>query len=184
MAPKPTRPIQPNPQPKANLTSRKTLKTFRFPGMVPRPPVSPDDEEKSTVWEDLRLPVIRTAMIMGGFAFLVTLWMLVVNGLTSVFNKTSPIVESSSVAPRSSSSPSVSISTPPKPNATSSSAETMGCDGIQTRMSRSKISSQQVNAVFFQKHPERNKKPLTNRPEDQDLQKEWCSIANQLTKSR
>jgi cytoskeletal protein RodZ len=183
MAPKKTKSFHSPSQPIQNKTSNKTLRTIRLPGMKPRPKPSNNGEEESqpSLWEGLRLPIKRISMVVFGLLVLALILSGLINlakGVMSMFTKATPTETSRAVAsPASSTSPSPTA----KPTVKSSTDDS--CTNIPARMAKAKISNKQVNAVFFQKHPDRANNPLTNQPADRPLKEEWCSIANQLMES-
>jgi hypothetical protein len=176
MDPRETKPFQPSPPPNFNKTSKKTLATIRIPGIerIKKRSTSGAASTKANLWEGLRLPLKRTALTFGGLFLLILLGSWGVNavkGMLGGSSQTATTTENPSVA--GSSSPAAS-------NKAATGTKTESCTTVMARMGAAKVSSKQVDQVFYQKHPDRVKNPITAKAEDKDLRQEWCSIANQL----
>jgi hypothetical protein len=50
---------------------------------------------------------------------------------------------------------------------------------LPARMKQANITDRQIDVLFAQKHPERQDKKISDRPEDAPLRKEWCNLAEQ-----
>jgi hypothetical protein len=174
MDPKATKPFQPNPTPSRNKTSRKTLMTLRIPGIERLQRRTNNTEETTTaasLWEGLRLPLKRTALTFGGLFLLILLGSWGVNGVKSMLGGSSKTATTTET-PRVASSPAASTK--------ATDTKTESCATVTARMGAAKVSSKQVDKVFYQKHPDRVKNPITAKAEDKELRQEWCSIADQL----
>jgi hypothetical protein len=174
MDPKETKPFQPSTPPNFNKTSKKTLATIRIPGIerIKKRATSGAENTKAILWEGLRLPLKRTALTFGGLFLLILLGSWGVNavkGMLGGSSQTATTTENPTVA-----------SSPAASNKTATGTKTESCATVMARMGAAKVSSKQVDRVFYQKHPDRVKNPITAKAEDKDLRQEWCSIADQL----
>jgi hypothetical protein len=174
MDPRETKPFQPSIPPDFNKTSKKTLATIRIPGIerIKKRSTSGAKNTRANLWEGLRLPLKRTALTFGGLFLLILLGSWGVNavkGMLGGSSKTATTTESPSAA-----------SSPAASNQAATGTKTESCATVMARMEPAKVSSKQVDRVFYQKHPDRVKNPITAKAEDNDLRQEWCSIADQL----
>jgi hypothetical protein len=175
MDPKKTKPMQPSTPSNSNKTLKKTLATIRIPGIERLKQRSTSGVQQSTrasLWEGLRIPLIRTALAFGGLFLVILLgsWMVnAVKGMLGGSSNTATSTEKPSVA-----------SSPAANNTAATGNKTESCSTVMARMKEAKVSSQQVDRVFYQKHPDRVKNPITAKAEDQSLRQEWCSIADRL----
>ncbi len=51
-------------------------------------------------------------------------------------------------------------------------------------MAKAKMTSQQVDKVFYQTYPDRVNKPLADTAIDRSLRQEWCAVANKLIEQK
>ncbi len=66
---------------------------------------------------------------------------------------------------------------------TTASSDKNHCTDLPNRMTKAKITSQQVDQVFYQIYPDRVNQPLADTAIDRALRQEWCVVANKLIES-
>jgi hypothetical protein len=163
-----TKSLQQPQSPDLNGTSSKTPDTLVVPGMQPLKERIKTAEfaARPGFWEDLRKP----AKLMITFLVPLLVLILIGSGLFNLakwmFNKpaSQPVVGQTAAQPAAS------------PVAVAQAKS--GCVDLGARMTRAKVTGVQVDKAFYQAHPDRVGKPLTEA--DADLKKEWCSIADRL----
>lgn len=67
---------------------------------------------------------------------------------------------------------------------TTASTDRNNCTDLPTRMAKAKMTSQQVDKVFYQTYPDRVNKPLADTAIDRSLRQEWCAVANKLIEQK
>jgi hypothetical protein len=178
MDPKETKTFESAQFPNLNQTSSKTQKTRHIPGVMPFQPSTNQVkiESEPKFWVGLRKPMKWVVTI----AVPILILALIGSGL---FNLVRGMIESDKtpqkvVVDRSTSNPSPTISTATKNE----------CMDLPTRMDRAKITTKEVDKVFYQKYPdllkqrwrERMNKTLGDTQLDRNLRQEWCVVANKL----
>ncbi len=166
-----TKSFEQTQSPDLNGTSSKTPDTIHVPGVQPlkNPIKTAEFEARPGFWEDLRKPA------KWAITFFVPLAVLILLGV-GLFNVAKWAIGSwttkPSVSPQATEQPVVS----PRPTAVVKSKS--GCTDLPVRMAQAKVTGMQVDKAFYQAHPDRVGKPLTEA--DADLKQEWCSIADRL----
>jgi hypothetical protein len=74
-----------------------------------------------------------------------------------------------------------SHSTAAAPSANVPVEQADACSGMTAKMQTAKVSSRQVDKIFWQKHPDKLNKPIGNDPA---LRQEWCQTAGELVGTR
>jgi hypothetical protein len=178
MEPDETKSIQQPESPTLNQTDSKTLPTVHIAGISPLPqqPSSGESNPPPGLWEGLRLPLKR----VGSIVFILFILALGVSGL---FNLAKGAIDSlTAKKPATTSQPteqSQPITTP-----TTASSDRNNCTDLPTRMTKAKMTSQQVDKVFYQTYPDRVNKPLADTANDRNLRQEWCGVANKLIEKK
>jgi hypothetical protein len=177
MEPDETKSIQQPESPTLNQTDSKTPPTVHIAGISPLPQQSSSGESNPPpgLWEGLRLPLKR----VGSIVFILLILALGVSGL---FNLAKGAIDSLTVKkPATTTSQPTEQSQPStSPNPTTASSDKNNCTDLPTRMTKAKITSQQVDRVFYQTYPDRVNKPLADTTVDRALRQEWCAVANKL----
>ncbi len=190
MAPQPTNPGQsPQLPPRNNIQLPQNFtapsgsqptqppKTWQAPRLHPGEPIS--EEEKSPILDDFRQPLKRVGVAIAALFITGLLISLIVNAIAGLFRGAAPQPPASSLV---AASPQVAISKEvAKAIPTSHNENRNACTDIPTKMKAAQISSQQVDRVFWQKHPDRVNKTLDlSAATDRTLRQEWCQIAGDL----
>lgn len=182
MEPKETKSFHQSQPPNLNETSDKTPKTVAIPGMSPLPqqPSSGQNPPKIGFWEGLRWPLQRTAIVCGSL-FIV---LLVLSGL---FNFAKGVIDGfTKPKPIATTQPQVQPIIQPTPSAspTTASSPENKCLNTPQQMAQAKITTPQVDKIFYQKHPDRVNNPISSSAADRPLRQEWCAIANELVEQK
>jgi hypothetical protein len=174
MDPKETKTFESNQPPNLNQTSSKTQKTRHIPGVMPLEQSASKIqlESKSEFWTGLRKPMKWVVTI----AVPILILALIGSGL---YNLVQGMMKGSKapkeiVVDRSIPSPSPIISTTSKND----------CIDLPTRMAQAKITTKEVDKVFYQKYPDRSNKALGDTQLDRNLRQEWCGVANKLIQQK
>jgi Na+-transporting methylmalonyl-CoA/oxaloacetate decarboxylase gamma subunit len=177
MEPDETKSIQ-QPQPPTLNQIDSKVPTIKM-GISPLPQHSSSGEStpQPGLWAGLRLPVKR----IGTVIFILFILALVVSGL---FNLAKGALDSFTAKKPTSTSQQTEQS---QPNATSTPAtnsDKNNCTDLPDRMTKAKMTSQQVDKVFYQTYPDRANKPLADTTIDRALRQEWCAVANKLIEQK
>jgi hypothetical protein len=141
---------------------------------VPQQPSSGGSNPQSGLWKELRLPMKR----IGTVVFILFILALGVSGL---FNLAKAAMDSLTAKKPAMTNQSTEQSQPTTTNnPTTTSSDRNNCTDLPTRMAKAKMTSQQVDKVFYQTYPDRANKPLADTATDRALRQEWCAIANKL----
>jgi hypothetical protein len=184
MEPDETKSVQQSQSPNLNSTNSKTPPTLHIAGIEPLPPRSSNSGEsnpKPDLLAGLRLPLKRAGTIV----VILFILALVISGL---FNLAKGALDSLTAkkpatitsSPAEQSQPIATTTLTP----TTETSNKNDCTDLPTRMAQAKIAGQQVDTVFYQKHPDRVNKPLTDAESDRALRQEWCAVANKLIKMK
>ncbi len=142
--------------PPTQKTSGQLPKTWQF-GIKGEQGFS--QKTTTPIQEDFKLPLKRVGLAFVGL--FVTIWLAsAVYGVVSGFF--------SGRKPQATASPAAT-----KPEQTKTDA----CSGMTAKMLAVKVSTKQVDKIFWQKHPDKLNKPIGN---DATLRQEWCQIATEL----
>ncbi len=176
MEPDETKSIQQPESPTLNQTDSKTPPTIQI-GISPLPQQSSSGEfdRQPGFWEGLRLPAKRVGTIL----FLLLILLLIGSGL---FNLAKSVLDSLTAKKPQMTSQTTEQIQPNIPATTSSDKN--NCTDLPTRMSKAKITSQQVDKVFYQTYPDRVNKPLADTTVDRALRQEWCGVSNKLIEQK
>jgi hypothetical protein len=150
----PTRPAQ-SPE-AAQKTSYQLPKTWQF-GIRGEQGVS--QKTTTPMQDDFKLPLKRVGVVFVGLFATVWLVSVVYGMVTGLFSGRKPQVVASPAA------------TVPE------QVKTDSCSGMTAKMSAAKVTSKQVDKIFWQKHPDKLNKLIGN---DAVLRQEWCQIAGEL----
>jgi hypothetical protein len=178
MEPKETQSYHQSQTPNLNQTSEQSFKTVNV-GVDPLPPSSPGSKnnEQPGFWEGLRLPLKRTAIVVGGLFLIAIILSGLLNLLKGIFegiSKPKPIASAPPIEQPT-------IKPTPTITPTTTSSPENKCLDLPAKMAQAKINSKQVDKIFYQNHPERVKTPISpTDAADRPLRQEWCGIANQL----
>lgn len=156
--------------PNLDETSSKTPKTLGVLGVSPLPEISNNDMDKSQP----RLGLLMKWMVVIGLAafFLIAgsvgLFNLAKGGIDGLTAKKAPIdpIDPDTIRPNS-------------PVKISNSKNSCTKD-LASRMAQSKVTSKQVDKIFYQTYPDRQSKPLGDTPTEASLRQQWCLIADEL----
>jgi hypothetical protein len=180
MEPDETKSIQQPQPPTVNQADSKTLPTIQI-GIAPLPQQSSSGESNPQpgLWEGLRLPIKR----VGTIVFILFILALGVSGLfnlakgaiNSLANK-KPVTTTSQ--PTEQSQPIITLTQ------TTAISDKNNCTDLPNRMTKAKMTSQQVDKVFYQTYPDRSNKPLADTTIDRALRQEWCAVANKLIEQK
>lgn len=171
-----TKSIQQPQSPTLKQTDSKTPATAQFGGISPLPQRSSNssDGSKHDLWTGLRLPLKRTGTIV----IILLILALLASGL---FNLAKGAMESITVKKPATTNQITEQSQPTTTNTpTTASIDKNNCTDLPTRMTKAKITGQQVDKVFYQTYPDRVNKPLTDTTIDRNLRQDWCAVANKL----
>ena len=174
-----TKSIQQPQSPTLNQTDSKTPATIRI-GISPLPQRSSSGESNSQpgLWEGLRLPIKR----VGTIVVMLLILALMASGL---FNLVKGALESLTAKKPSTTSQLTEQSQPiTTTTPITSSSDKNNCTDLPTRMTTAKMTSQQVDKVFYQTYPDRANKPLADTATDRALRQEWCAVANRLIEQK
>jgi hypothetical protein len=180
MEPDETKSIQQPQSPHLNQTNSKTPATVRVGGISPLPQQSSSGESNPPpgLWAGLRLPMKR----VGTIVFILFILALGVSGL---FNLAKGAMDSLTAKKPATTSQPVEQSQPiTTPTPTTASSDKNNCTDLPTRMTKAKMTSQQVDKVFYQTYPDRSNKPLADTATDRALRQEWCAVANKLIEQK
>jgi hypothetical protein len=181
MEPDETKSIQQPQSPNLNLTDSKTPLTLHIAGIEPLPQRSSNSGEsnpKPELWAGLRLPMKR----VGSIVFILFILALVISGL---FNLAKGAIDSLTAKKPATTSQPVEQSQPiTTPTPTTASSDKNNCTDLPARMTKAKMTSQQVDKVFYQTYPDRVNKPLADTATDRNLRQEWCAVANKLIEQK
>jgi hypothetical protein len=176
-----TKSIQQPQPPTLNQIDSTTPPTVHVAGISPLPQRSSSGESMSPpgLWAGLRLPIKR----IGSIVFILFILALVISGL---FNLAKGAIDSlTAKKPASTASQPTEQSQPSTgPTPTTASSDQNNCTDLPTRMTKVKITSQQVDKVFYQTYPDRVNKPLADTTIDRNLRQEWCAVANRLIEQK
>jgi Na+-transporting methylmalonyl-CoA/oxaloacetate decarboxylase gamma subunit len=178
MEPDETKSIQ-QPQPPTLNQIDSKAPTIKM-GISPLPQHSSSGEStpQPRLWAGLRLPIKR----IGTVVFILFILALVVSGLFNLAKGALDSLTAKKTAPTN------QATEQSQPNATSTPAATNSdknnCTDLPTRMTKAKMTSQQVDKVFYQTYPDRANKPLTDTSIDRNLRQEWCAVANKLIEQK
>jgi hypothetical protein len=178
MEPDETKSIQQPHPPTLNQIDSKapTLQIGISP--LPQQPSSGGSNPQSGLWKELRLPMKR----IGTVVFILFILALGVSGL---FNLAKAAMDSLTAKKPAMTNQSTEQSQPTTiNNPTTASSDKNNCTDLPTRMTTVKITSQQVDKVFYQKYPDRVNKPLADTTIDRNLRQEWCAVANKLIEEK
>ena len=177
MEPDETKSIQQPQSPNLNHTNSKTPLTVHVAGIQPLSQRSSSGESnpRSGLWAGLRLPMKR----VGTIVFILFILAFICSGL---FNLAKGAIDSlTAKKPATTTSQPAEQSQPStSPTPTAASSDKNNCTDLPTRMTKAKITSQQVDKVFYQTHPDRANKPLADTAIDRNLRQEWCAVASKL----
>jgi hypothetical protein len=178
MEPDETKSIQQPQSPNLNQTNSKTPATVRVGGISPLPQQSSSGESNPPpgLWEGLRLPLKRVGSI-GFILFILAL------GISGLFNLAKGAIDSLTVKKPATTSQPTEQNQPITTTPTASSDKN-NCTDLPTRMAKAKMTSQQVDKVFYQTYPDRVNKPLADTATDRALRQEWCAVANKLIEQK
>jgi hypothetical protein len=170
MDPKETKTFESNQPPNLNQTSSRTQKTQHIPGVMPmQPSISKTQlESESGFWTGLRKPmkwVVTIAVPILILALLGSGLLHLVQGMMKGDKAPKEIVVDRST---------------PSPSSIVSSTAKNECMDLPTRMAQAKITSKEVDKVFYQKYPDRMNKALGDTQLDRNLRQAWCGVANKL----
>jgi hypothetical protein len=176
MEPDETKSVQQPQSPNLNSTNSKTPPTVHVAGVQPLSHrVSTDEFDRQPgFWAGLRLPAKRVGTILCILLILI----LIGSGLVNLVKGAIDSLTAKKPAP---------INQPTEqnqPSPTTASTDKNNCTDLPTRMTTAKITSQQVDKVFYQTHPDRVNKPLADTTVDRALRQEWCAVANKLIEER
>jgi hypothetical protein len=180
MEPEETKSIQQTQSPSLNDTNSKTPPTIHVAGVEPLTHQTSTDEleHKPGFWSGLRLPGKR----VGTIAFFLLILILICSGL---INLAKGAIDSLTVKKPIPTNQQTEQSQPNTNNTpTTASSDRNNCTDLSTRMTKAKITGQQVDKVFYQTYPDRINKPLTDTAIDRSLRQEWCAIANKLIEEK
>jgi hypothetical protein len=140
----------------AKKTSYQLPKTWQF-GIKKEKGVT--QKTTTPMGQDFKMPLRRVGLAL--FALFIVIWLIssVYGAVTGFFSNRKPQVAVSPVA------------------VAPEQAKTDICNGMTAKMLAAKVSSKQVDKVFWQKHPDKLNKPIGN---DAVLRQEWCKIAEEL----
>jgi hypothetical protein len=166
-----TKSIQQPQSPTLNQTDSKTP-TLQI-GISPLPQKSSSGESNPPpgLWAGLRLPIKR----VGTIVFILFILALVVSGL---FNLAKGVSDSLTTKKPAITSQTTEQSQPTTANTpTTASTDRNNCTDLPTRMAKAKMTSQQVDKVFYQTYPdllkqrwrERVNKPLADTAIDRSI---------------
>jgi hypothetical protein len=165
MTSQPTNPIQPtSPAQSANAAqqvSEQLPKTWYF-GISGERGLS--QKTIPPIQDDFKQPLKRVGLAFVGLFAIICL----VTAVYKVFIKNFP-----------------SHSTTATPSATVPVEQADACSGMTAKMQTAKVSSRQVDKIFWQKHPDKLNKPIAPLApkaigNDPALRQEWCQIAGEL----
>jgi cytoskeletal protein RodZ len=145
-------------------------------GISPLPQHSSSEESNppSGLWKELRLPMKR----IGTIVFILFILALIVSGL---FNLAKSAIDSLTTKKPATTIQSNEQSQPITSQTPSiASSDKNNCTDLPTRMTKAKITGQEVDKVFYQTYPDRVNKPLADTATDRALRQEWCAVANKL----
>jgi hypothetical protein len=160
-------------------TAEGTLPTVQIGAGNPQKgqPVTPVGNlpRKTTVWQDLRLPLKWMVTIVPVLFVLIAVPII-------AFNAAKGFISGGNASRQKEAGTTATPTTAPTANpvASGNSSPDNGCTDIATRLTLAKITPQKVDAVFYRKYPDRLNKPLNDTTEDRNLRQEWCSIAERL----
>ncbi len=165
-----------------NYPARSAQKTRPAPRLHPEE--SRSTQLSSPILDDFRLPLKRVALLMGSLLLTMLLLSLIVNAIGGFWQRittpptiTTPALSAAVVNPGTTSSTELS-----KSSAATTDTDQNACTGIPTKMQTAQVTSQQVNQVFWRKHPELSNKDLDlSAATDRDLRQEWCQMAGELS---
>ena len=181
MEPDETKSIQQPQSPNLNHTNSKTPLTVHVAGIQPLSHRSSSSESnpRSGLWAGLRLPMKR----VGTIVFILFILALICSGL---FNLAKGAIDSLiAKKPATTTSQPAEQSQPgTSPTPTAANSDKNNCTDLPTRMTKAKMTSQQVDKVFYKTYPARAKEPLTDRDNDRFLRQEWCAVANKLIEQK
>ncbi len=145
---------------------------------IPQQLSSGESNRQIGLWTGLRLPLKR----VGSIVFVLFILALVVSGL---FNLAKGAIDSLTAQKPATINQQTEQSQPPTTSTPSSvSSDKNNCTDLPTRMTKAKITGQQVDKVFYQTYPDRVNKPLADTSVDRNLRQEWCGVANQLIEQK
>ncbi len=166
-----------------NYPAPSAQKTLAAPRLHPENPRL--EQLQSPILSDFRLPLKRVGFLMGTLLISTLLISLIVNALAGFWQRitTPPTITTtqalSSTVANSATTPGSELS---KYSSATTDTDTNACIGIPTKMQTAQVTNQQVNRVFWQKHPEISNKDLDlSAVTDRDLRQEWCQIAGELS---
>jgi hypothetical protein len=149
-------------------------------GISPLPQHSSSDEStrQPGLWKGLRLPIKR----IGTVAFILFILVL---GASGLFNLAKGAIDSLTTKKPSTTNQTTEQSQPTTTNTPAIvSSDKNNCTDLPTRMTTAKMTSQQVDKVFYQTYPDRVNKPLADTTTDRALLQEWCAVANKLIEQK
>ncbi len=179
LEPEETKSIQQAESPTLTQTDSKTHPTIQI-GISPLPQQSFSGEfdRQPGLWEGLRLPLKR----VGSIVFILFILALGVSGL---FNLAKGAIDSlTAKKPATSSQPTEQSQPINTPTPTTVSSDKNNCIDLPTRMIKARVTSQQVDKIFYQTYPDRVNKPLADTTIDRNLRQEWCGVANKLIEQK
>ncbi len=182
MEPDETKSIQQPQPPNLNQTNSKTPPTLHIAGIQPlshRVSTDEFDRRQPRFWSGLRLPAKRVGTI------LVFLFVLALVG-SGLFNLAKGAIDNLTAKKpaTTTSQPTDRIQPSTTPTPTTANSDKNNCTDLPTRMTTAKITSQQVDKVFYQTYPDRVNKPLADTTIDRSLRQEWCAVANKLIEQK
>jgi hypothetical protein len=179
MEPDETKSVQQTQSPTLNQTNSKTPPTVHFAGISPLPYHSSSGESNPQpgLWAGLRLPIKRIGTIVSILFILA----LVISGL---FNLAKGTIDSLTAKKQAKTSQQTEQSQPIASTPTTASSDKNNCTDLPSRMTNAKLTSQQVDKVFYQTYPDRVNKPLADTTIDRSLRQEWCTVANKLIEQK
>jgi hypothetical protein len=170
-----TKSIQPPQPPTLNQIDSKapTIKMGISP--LPQQFSSGESTPQPGLWQELRLPMKRIGTV-------VFILFILAMGVSGLFNIAKGAIDSlSAKKPATTTSQPTEQSQPiTTPTPTTAISDKNNCTDLPTRMSKAKMTSQEVDKVFYQTYPDRVNKPLADTTVDRNLRQEWCAVANQL----
>jgi hypothetical protein len=176
MEPDETKSVHQPQSPNLNSTNSKTPPTVHIAGVQPLSHrISTDEfDRQPRFWSGLRLPAKRVGTIL----FLLLMLILIGSGLVNLVKGAIESLTEKKPAPIN--QPTGQSQPTTTSNPTTTSSDKNNCTDLPTRMTKAKITSQQVDKVFYQTYPDRGNKPLADTAIDRNLRQEWCAVANKL----
>jgi hypothetical protein len=160
--------------PSLDETSSKTPKTLGVMGVSPLPKVSDNNMDKPQrgLIGGLILPM-KWMIIIGLPAF------FLIAGSIGLFNFARGAVDGLTAKKIPTDQINSNITKTNNSVKTSDSKNSCTKD-LASRMAQSKVTSKQVDKIFYQTYPDRQSKPLADTPTESSLRQQWCSIADEL----